>query len=170
VSSATLSRGEAWYWSRLGRLLERADKTSRILDVKYYLLLPSVTEVGTTQDQVGWAALLESASALQMYRQVYHVTSPENVTKFLLFSRAFPRAIHYCVSQAQESLHAITRIPVGDAGAEAERLLGRLRSKLSYDLPEEVFQVGLHEYIDGLQMSINDVSGAIQKQFFDYAR
>src|SRR5690606_37068570 len=79
VSSATLSRGEAWYWSRLGRLLERADKTSRILDVKYYTLLPSVAEVGTTLDQVGWTALLESASALQMYRQEFHETTPENV-------------------------------------------------------------------------------------------
>jgi uncharacterized alpha-E superfamily protein len=168
VSSATLSRGEAWYWSRLGRLLERADKTSRILDVKYYLLLPSMTEI-TAADQGGWVALLESASALQMYRQVYHITSPENVTKFLLFSRAFPRAIHYCISQAQESLHAITRNPVGDVGGEAERLIGRLRSQLSYDRPEEVFAQGLHEYIDALQASFNDVSGAIQKQFFEYA-
>lgn len=168
VSSATLSRGEAWYWSRLGRLIERADKTSRILDVKYYLLLPTKSEVGVAYDQVGWSALLESASALQMYRQVYHVTTPENVTKFLLFSRSFPRSINYCISQAQESLLAITRNPADDIGGEAERLLGRLRARLSYDRPEDVMKLGLHEYIDDLQMSFNDVSGAIQKQYFDY--
>jgi uncharacterized alpha-E superfamily protein len=168
VSSATLSRGEAWYWSRLGRLLERADKTSRILDVKYYSLLPSVTEVVTGLDTVGWVALLESASALQMYRQVYHVTTPENVTRFLLFNRAFPRAIHYCIGQAQESLHAITRTPIGDVQGEAERFVGRLRAQLSYDRPEDVMRAGLHEYIDALQVSFNDVSNAIQKQFFDY--
>ncbi|HEX2731362.1 MAG TPA: alpha-E domain-containing protein [Polyangiaceae bacterium] len=169
VSSATLSRGEAWYWSRLGRLLERADKTSRILDVKYYILLPTVTEVGTSLDQVGWQALLESASALQMYRQHYHVTNPENVMRFLLFNRAFPRAIHYCIGQAQESLHAITGTPIGDAQGEAERVLGKLRGQLAYDRPEDVLKHGMHEYIDALQMLFNDVSGAIQKQFFEYA-
>src|SRR5262249_43353929 len=79
VTNATLSRGETWHFARLGRMLERADKTSRILDVKYFLLLPPGSGVGTTIDQLGWTALLNSASALQMYRQLHHVTSPANV-------------------------------------------------------------------------------------------
>src|SRR6185436_5380770 len=81
VTNATLSRGETWHFARLGRMLERADKTSRILDVKYFLLLPPGIGVGTTIDQLGWTALLNSASALQMYRQLHHVTSPTNVAK-----------------------------------------------------------------------------------------
>ena len=165
VSSATLSRGEAWYWARLGRLLERA----RILDVKYYTLLPTLTDVGTTLDQVGWAALLESASALQMYRQVFHVTTPENVANFLLFNRAFPRSIHYCINQAQESLHNITGNPSDAFSGEAERLLGQLRAKFNYDRPSDVLSAGLHEYIDELQLSLNGVGTAIQHQFFDQA-
>jgi uncharacterized alpha-E superfamily protein len=169
VSSATLSRGEAWYWSRLGRLLERADKTSRILDVKYYTLLPSVAEVGTTLDQVGWTALLESASALQMYRQEFHETTPENVANFLLLNRRFPRAIHYCIVQAQESLHKVTGNPTDVFSGEAERLLGRLRAKFNYDTPRDVLSTGLHEYIDGLQTALNDVGDAVQLQFFDRA-
>lgn len=167
VSSATLSRGEAWYWSRLGRLLERADKTSRILDVKYYTLLPTPAEVGTSIDQVGWAALLESASALQMYRQVFHVTSPQNVANFLLFNRSFPRSIHYCVNQGQESLHKITGNPLDGFTAEAERLLGKLRAQFNYDRPGDVLSAGLHEYIDGVQMALNDVGASIQAQYFD---
>lgn len=166
VSSATLSRGEAWYWSRAGRLMERADKTSRILDVKYYTLLPSVSEVGTSIDQMGWTALLESASALQMYRQEYHETSPENVVNFLLFNRSFPRAIHYCVIQAQESLHHVTGSPLDVFTGEAERMLGQLRARLNYDRPADVLRTGLHEYIDQLQHAFNDVSTAIQNQFF----
>jgi uncharacterized alpha-E superfamily protein len=66
-------------------------------------------------------------------------------------------------------LHAITRNPIGDVAGEAERVLGRLRAQLSYDRPDEVLKLGLHEYIDDLQASFNDVSSAIQKQFFDYA-
>src|SRR5258708_5593349 len=113
VTNATLSRGETWHFARLGRMLERADKTSRILDVKYFLLLPPGIGVGTTVDQLGWTALLNSASALQMYRQLHHVTSPANVAKFLLLNRDFPRSIQHCVVEAQKSLHAVTGSLVG---------------------------------------------------------
>src|SRR5690606_34276658 len=58
ATDATLSHGEAWQFCRLGRMLERADKTSRILDVKYFILLPDLGDVGTTIDQMGWKALL----------------------------------------------------------------------------------------------------------------
>lgn len=169
VTAATLSRGEAWHFTRLGRLLERADKTSRILDVKYYILLPSVGDVGTTVDQVGWAALLNSASALQMYRQLYHVTTPENVASFLLLNREFPRSILYCVEQAQVSLHSITGTPLNACRNEPERLLGKLRAKLSYTRIEDIMEQGLHEYIDDFQRALNDVGTAIQREFFDYS-
>jgi uncharacterized alpha-E superfamily protein len=169
ITQATLSRGESWFFTRLGRLLERADKTSRILDVKYYILLPSVREVGTTIDQVGWAALLNSASALQMYRQLYHVTSPENVANFLLLNREFPRSILYCVEQAQDCLHHITGTPINACRNEPERLLGQLRAKLSYARIEDVMERGLHEYIDELQTALNEVGTAVQREFFNYA-
>ena len=167
VTNATLSRGEAWSFARLGRLLERADKTSRILDVQYYLLSSNPSEVGAAVDTVGWGALLNSASALQMYRQLFHVTSPANVTSFLLLNQNFPRAIAYCIRQAQESLHAVMRSPIGTYQCEAERLLGQLRARLDYATIEEVMAEGLHEYVDRLQGAINDIGTAIHKQFFE---
>ncbi|HEX3774739.1 MAG TPA: alpha-E domain-containing protein [Polyangiaceae bacterium] len=166
VTDATLSRGEAWHFARLGRMLERADKTSRILDVKYFLLLPAGNGVGTTHDQLGWTALLNSASALQMYRQLFHVTSPANVSQFLLLNQNFPRAISYCIHQAQESLHAVMRSLVGTYRCEAERLLGQLCARLDYTTIDEVMADGLHEYVDGLQSAINDIGSAIHQQFF----
>lgn len=167
VSSATLSRGEACHWSRFGQFLERADKTSRILDVKYYILLPTVTEVGTTVDLVGWTALLDSASALQMYRQLHNLITPEDVASFLLFDRAFPRSIHYCIHRAEESLHYITGNPLDLCSSEAERQTGLLRAKLDFDRPGDVLRSGLHEYIQGLQLLINGIGAATQRQFFD---
>src|SRR5450432_2276202 len=143
VTNATLSRGEAWHFARLGRMLERADKTSRILDVKYFLLLPAGSGVGTTIDQLGWTALLNSASALQMYRQCYHVTSPATVAKFLLLNRDFPRSIQHCVIQSQASLHYLTGSPVGTHRSEAERLIGQLRASLDYVTIEDVMSGGL---------------------------
>ncbi|HWO09023.1 MAG TPA: alpha-E domain-containing protein [Polyangiaceae bacterium] len=169
VTNATLSRGEAWSFARLGRLLERADKTSRILDVQYYLLSSSPSEVGAAVDQVGWGALLNSASALQMYRQHHHDTSPEKVARFLLLNRQFPRAIAYSVSEAQLSLHAITGTPIKAANHESERALGRLQANLAYSTIQDVMAEGLHEYIDRLQSSLNAVGAAIQAGFFGYA-
>jgi uncharacterized alpha-E superfamily protein len=167
VTNATLSRGETWHFARLGRMLERADKTSRILDVKYFLLLPPGSGVGTTIDQLGWTALLNSASALQMYRQLHHVTSPTNVAKFLLLNRDFPRSIQHCVLEAQKSLHALTGSPVGTHRSEAERLLGQLRASLDYADIEQIMKGGLHEYVDGLQVQLNSIGEAIQTLFFE---
>lgn len=167
ITNATLSRGEAWHFSNLGRMLERADKTSRIVDVKYFMLLPAGNGVGTNVDQLGWNALLNSASALQMYRQHYHVTSPANVAGFLLLDPDFPRSIRYCVREAQESLHAITGSPIGTHRSEAERLLGQLRAKLDYAQVERIMREGLHEYVDELQVMLNAVGDAIRTRFFE---
>jgi len=166
VTEATLNHGEAWHFSRLGRLLERADKTSRILDVKYFVLLPSVQDVGSAVDQVGWTALLNSASALQMYRQTEHVISPVRVARFLLLSDAFPRSIRHCVKRAQRSLHALTGNPIGNFTTEAERLLGKLVADLDYTEIDEVMELGLHEYLDELQTTLNNVSESVHKRFF----
>lgn len=166
VTNATLSRGDAWHFANLGRMLERADKTSRIVDVKYFTLLPTVRDVGTTLDQLGWVALLNSASALQMYRQVHHVTTPEHVAEFLVLDRAFPRAIHRCVIEAQASLHALTGSPLGSHRNEAERMLGELRARLDYARIKHIMGSGLHEYLDGLQISLNEIGTTLERLFF----
>jgi uncharacterized alpha-E superfamily protein len=194
VTNATLSRGEAYHFANLGRMLERADKTSRILDVKYFLLSPTPVStpvpkqmqsqspskatpstqtqsqaqaVTSNTDQVGWTTLLNSASALQMYRQICHVTTPESVSGFLLLDRNFPRSILRCVRRAQESLHAISGAPLGSFESEAERLIGRLRSELDYAHIDEIMEQGLHQYVDGLQGQLNEVGGAVHDQFFE---
>ncbi len=166
ATDATLSHGEAWQFSRLGRMIERADKTSRILDVKYFILLPDLGSVGTAVDQVGWTALLNSTSALQMYRQQYHVISPEEVARFLLLDENFPRAIRHSVHRMQESLHDISGTPPGSYKNEAERLLGQLRSSLDYAEISRIMEFGLHEYLDELQKTLNRIGTAISDRFF----
>ena len=94
ITDATMAHGEGWHFGRLGRLLERADKTSRILDVKYFMLLPRVSDVGSPADDIQWAAVLKSASALEMYRQRFGRITPLSVADFLLLDREFPRAMH----------------------------------------------------------------------------
>jgi uncharacterized alpha-E superfamily protein len=166
VMDATMTHNEGWHFGRMGRFLERADKTTRILDVKYFLLLPSVEDVGLTLDQLGWMALLKSASAYEMYRKRgWHRITPEGVAEFLILDREFPRAIRFCINQAEKSLHQITGTPLGAWQNSAERAMGRLRSGLDYLLIDEIIQQGIHEFLDDLQKHMNEVGDEIFNTF-----
>ena len=166
ITVATMSHGEAWHFARMGRLLERADKTSRILDVKYYVLLPTVGDVGTPLDTVQWSALLDSASALEMYRKRFGRIAPVDVADFLILDREFPRAIHFCLIKSEESLLAITGGERGRFRTQAEKQLGRLRAELDYTQITEIIEQGLHEFVDGFQIQLNKVGDAIYDTFF----
>lgn len=166
VVQSTLSRNEAWNFHRMGQLIERADKTTRILDVKYYLLLPEVSDVGTQLDTNQWSALLKSASALEMYRKTHGRIAPIQVADFLLLDREFPRAVHFCVQRAEQSLLRITGGSHGAFHNRAEQCLGRLRSELDYIPIDEVFESGLHEFIDQIQEKLNGIGDAISDTFF----
>ena len=165
TTDTTMSHGEAWHFARLGRLLERADKTSRIVDVKYFILLPRSADVGTTLDVSQWSALLRSASALEMYRRIHGRIAPQRVVDFLLLDRHFPRSVRYCVGGAEDSLHAITGTPDGMFGNRAEQELGRLRSQLDFTAIDDIIATGLHEFIDDVQTRLNRTGEAIYQSF-----
>ena len=161
-----MSHSEGWHFCQLGRLIERADKTSRIVDVKYFILLPSVGDVNTPFDDIQWGALLHSASAFEMYRRTYGLISPNNVVAFLLLDREFPRSVLYCLSKAEESLHAISGTPLESFSNSAEQGLGQLRSEFAYAQVDQILRTGLHEFLDAFQTKLNDVGGNIYKTFF----
>jgi uncharacterized alpha-E superfamily protein len=166
VTDATMTHNEGWHFSRLGRQLERADKTSRILDVKYFLLLPTVADVGTTFDDIQWAAVLRSASAFEMYRKRYGRISPDRIVEFLLVNDEFPRAVQCCLMMARESVHAISGTPAGMFRNPAEQLLGEVCSELAYVQVDDLISSGLHEYLDQLQTKMNRVGVGISETFF----
>jgi len=166
ITDGTLTRNEAWHFIRLGRMLERADKTSRLLDVKYYILLRSVADVGTPIDEIQWAALLRSASGFEMYRKRHGRIAPANIVQFLMLDAEFPRAVRFCLNTARESLHAITGTPPGSFRNVPERLLGQLCSELAYTQVEEIINRGLHEYVDDLQGRLNRLGQGIHEAFF----
>jgi uncharacterized alpha-E superfamily protein len=167
MTDATMTHGDGWHFGRMGRLLERADKTSRILDVKYFILLPQVEDVGTPFDDIQWAALLRSASAFEMYRQRHGRIRPNLVVEFLLLGRTFPRAVRYCLTKANESLHAVSGSPLGEYANAAERQLGALRADFAYKQVDQIIASGLHEFIDALQVRVNDVGDAVFRTFFE---
>jgi len=166
ITDATMSHGEGWHFARLGRLLERADKTSRILDVKYFILLPTAAGVGTPFDIIQWSALLKSASALEMYAKRYGRIAPNDVTEFLILDPTFPRSIRYCLIKGEDSLRAISGSERGSYENLAEKRLGRLRAELDFADIEDCVTDGLHEFVDRFQAQLNRVGDAIFETFF----
>ena len=166
LADDTMSHDEGWQFLRLGRYIERADKTSRLLDVKYFVLLPNTEYVGTPYDNIQWAAVLKSTSALEPYRQCYHRITPKQIVAFLVLDREFPRSIYYCLSCAEDAICRITGSAVGTYTNLAERQLGKLKSDLSYTDLQDVMKIGIHEFLDQFQSNLNDVGESIFKTFF----
>jgi len=166
VTLTTMTHNDGWHFCRVGRMLERADKTSRILDVKYYYLLPSAEDVGTPIDGLQWAALLRSASGLQSYRQKYGRIEVSHAVEYLLLDPQFPRSVRYSVSRVQDSLHAISGTPVGAFSNEAERRCGMLMSELAYTEVKDIWDAGLHEFLDACQTKLNGIGEAVFETFF----
>ena len=109
ITDATMTHGEGWDFIRIGKLLERADCTSRILDVKYHILLPSGEKVGGNVDTIQWMSVLRSYSALEAYRKIYvGQVAPWKVAEFVITHADFPRSIRFSVDSLDAALHRIS--------------------------------------------------------------
>ena len=166
ITDATMTHGEGWDFIRIGRLLERADCTSRILDVKYHILLPSGEKVGGNVDTIQWMSVLRSCSALEAYRKIYvGQVAPWRVAEFIITHSAFPRSIRFSVDCFDAALHHISGSADTKYANEAERLSGRLRSDLDYITIGDIFKFGLHEYLESIQERLVEISNAMQASY-----
>jgi uncharacterized alpha-E superfamily protein len=164
VLDGTMSRNASHTFLLLGRNLERADMTSRIVDVRSAQLLPAETPELRPFETVQWMSVLKSLSAYQMYRGAVRtrVRRPD-VMEFLLRNRQFPRACMFCLDQVERELKTLQRSePVLDRLETVRRFLTRARL-------EALDQPGLHAFIDQLQLHINEVHDAIASTFFPAA-
>jgi uncharacterized alpha-E superfamily protein len=166
VTDATMSHNEAWNFLRLGRMMERADKTSRILDVKYFILLPNAANVGTPYDDLHWSAVLKSVSGFEFYRKLHGRIAPKTIVEFLVMDRQFPRAIHHCIRAADESLREITGTSSESSQYQSEHLMDAFKAELRDTSVDRVINTGLHEYLDGLQTRMNAVDDSLLQDFF----
>ncbi|MEI6466127.1 MAG: alpha-E domain-containing protein [Verrucomicrobiota bacterium] len=162
LTASTYSRSEGWEFIEFGKYLERADKTTRILDVKYHILLPSAADVGGALDTAQWQAVLRSASALEAYRRYYvREILAWKAAEFLIFSDSFPRSLHFCVAQVDEFLRRIlgetSSRPRSPAARASRRLLADLQS-LSI---KDVLDQGLHEFLMELQSTLATISDEV---------
>lgn len=167
IADSTTPRGEIWHFLRLGTCLERADKMSRLLDTcsGLSLELPPSPHARPLR----WAALLRSCSAWHAFQAQCSKLDPSKIIAYLLLDETFPRSIACCVAEAQSALQSLC----ASAGLHGMPLplrhVGRLRADLAYTTVEEVLAIGLHDYIDDLQLRLNHIGEAIFQTFVQHA-
>jgi uncharacterized alpha-E superfamily protein len=160
----TMLRNDSYWFTRLGLFIERADNTARILDVKYHLLLPSYEPVGGSLDYFQWAAILRSVSALTAYHWVYREkVQPWLIADLLILNEQMPRSLASCYENLVRYLDEIA----GSYGRQgtAQRHARIIHSRLEASRMDEIFQSGLHEFIDGFIADNNSLGSAINQQY-----
>jgi uncharacterized alpha-E superfamily protein len=159
IASSTIDRGLGWDFMDLGRHLERADKTTRFLDISTFL-------PPTAPMAMHWNAIVKSCGAMGAYRAMHAgMIEPRKVCELLIFSRSFPRSVRYCMGRVQRSLHSISGSLMGDYSDDAERITGRVMGQLNYGVVDEFFKQGLHEALDRLQTQFNRIGEEVFESY-----
>ena len=169
IADGTMSHGEAWEFFQLGRYLERACQTARILDVKYHLLLPAPDQVGTPVDNAHWVAILTSCSGYEPFHKKVRPAGDSGVAvaDFLIFDDHFPRSVSFCLSQCRKAAHAISGRPAAEPGNAAERRLADFAGWLGGLTIADVIRAGLHETLTEVVDRTHDVGEAVRRTYFD---
>jgi uncharacterized alpha-E superfamily protein len=160
----TMLRSNAYWYSRLGVYIERADNTARILDVKYHLLLPDTEQIGGPLDYFQWSAILRSVNALTAYHWVYRESlKPWLVADLLILNDQMPRSLASCYENLVTFLDRIA-LAYGRQGP-AQRQARAIRTRLENSRMDEIFGSGLHEFIGEFIVDNNRLGSAITKQY-----
>ncbi|HEY0454898.1 MAG TPA: alpha-E domain-containing protein [Verrucomicrobiae bacterium] len=163
LTDSTIPHHEGWNFMQVGKYIERADKTTRILDVRH----SSVTAkdqlpVSAQSETLEWAAVLRSCSAWDAFKQGNAAeVEPRRVVEFLILSEDFPRSVRFCISAFDCALRRISGVPGGRYSNPAEKIAGRLLAELQFSSVDDIFERGLHEYLDLLQQRFNSIGDAL---------
>ncbi len=167
ITDGTLFRDQGWFFYQLGRLIERADQTTRLLDIRYHLLVPAAGEERRIAELTQWGAVLRGAAGYHAFRRVARPGfTPADVVAFLLADTAFPRSVLLCVEQ-MEWLVGQLRGRYGLRGTvPALERIEELRAALLGRQVEEIIAQGLHQFLDGVQRDLILLASEIGTAFF----
>ena len=160
----TMLRNDAYWFSRIGVYMERADNTARILDVKYHLLLPALEQVGGPLDYYQWTSILRSVSALTAYHWVYRETlKPWLIADLLILNDSLPRSLASCYGNLVRNLDQIG-VAYGRQGASQRHARG-VRNRLEHSHMDDIFQHGVHEFIQEFIADNSRLGEIITRQY-----
>lgn len=160
----TMLRNEIFDFAALGTFIERADNTARILDVKYYVLLPAVSYVGTTMDNYQWESILRSVSAHRSYRWVYAGDyRPAQVADYLILNGRMPRSLHHCYMNITTHLGYLEK----DYGCRTRchETADRITASLANHEIPAIFDMGLHEFLTDFIRDNNQLGNEIAEAY-----
>ena len=161
----TMMRGEPFGFYMLGNFLERADMTARTLDVKYHMLLPDASLIGSPMDYYQWGALLKSLSGFEAFRRLYQAgLRPIDVGEFVILEPEFPRSLRFAVERMEQ---AVERIGTNQPDCEICKALLVLKKQLEGHTAQSIFEYGLHEYLSDFLAHIQAFNDALQTDFFE---
>lgn len=169
MMDSTYSRNEGYYFANLGKFIERADKTSRFLDVNYFQFNDSPEKnIATPQELLIWSAVLKSSSALNMYRQKYKSLKPLYIIELLIKDRDFPRSIYSCIKKAEYSLYRISGVrPQDGYSNSAEKAITKLKHELEFSELKDILKSDFHTFLDKFQIKNNQIDAEIFKTYFE---
>lgn len=164
----TMLRNEIYNFGRLGTFIERGDNTARILDVKYYVLLPSLAWVGSSLDNAQWESVLRSVAGDRAFRWLNAgAIDPRGIAEFLVLDQRFPRSLGFCVAKMRSNLAGLAhQYGVETSAHELTRHLGTRFHGTDIDA---IFEQGLHEFINEFIACSRRVAGAIEHDYRFYA-
>ena len=164
ATHGSMLRNEIYSFARAGTFIERADNTARILDVKYYLLLPSLAYVGTALDTSQWENVLRSLSGDRAYRWLNAGRmDARSIAEFLILDDRFPRSLAFCVEAMRQNLSLLARLH-GTEGA-SQVMIDDAGFRLSEMAVEEIFDMGLHQFITGFIRDNQGLANCIADQY-----
>lgn len=162
--AGSMLRDEGYHFARAGTFLERADSIARILDIKYYLLLPSLSYVGSSLDTGQWDQVLRSVSGDRAFRWLNAgQIDARGICEFLILDDRFPRSLAFCHSSLRESLAALARLH-GKEG-ESNTLMRDSDTRLTDLTIEDIFEQGLHEFLIEFVSCNAAIAGAIADDY-----
>jgi uncharacterized alpha-E superfamily protein len=169
IIEGTGYRDQAWYIYQIGKYLERMDQTTRLLDINYHRLLPSLQQVGTEIDASRWNAMLRSVAAYHAFRRVNpRGMSPTKVADFLLFNRSFQRSVAVCIETVDEMFARLSSLVELRNTRLPGETLATLRSIGRETSIEQVIVTGLHEFLDDIQQHIISLTDELGDALFGH--
>ncbi|ALG60358.1 alpha-E domain-containing protein [Citromicrobium bathyomarinum] len=164
ATTGTMLRNDGFNFVRLGTFIERADNTARILDVKYYLLLPSISQVGSTLDIKQWETILRSVSALRSYQWLHGATvNPRDIAQFLILHEQMPRSLAFCYNKICDNLGYLAKNY--DNRTESCELADRIHLDYLGRSMDSIFDDGLHEFIESFLDANNRLASQISTDY-----
>ncbi len=163
----TMLRNDIFNFARIGTFLERADNTARILDVKYYVLLPSISYIGSSLDNVQWETILRSVSAQRAYRWLNDGdANPRSIADFLILDRRLPRSLAFCYDKINANLSYL--VDDYDMRADCHDKAEAIETRLKEHSIDTIFDVGLHEFIETFLIDNSDLGRQIERDYGFY--